>query len=183
MQINMRRIIFFLTSGVVILLTFVLFFVFQLISSPRQTRAPEFSLPTPIPLDLRVKPLQSSPNVRHNKQKTEELINRVQIRQPLSPEGEIAKQKLTANLGNTSGRVFANSNVTIDYVSSPDLFQAEILSSNIASAKQDALNFMLAQGFSPSDVCYLPLSFYLNFKVASGLKNSNIIFNPLPEGC
>lgn len=179
----MRRLIFFLTSGVIVLAVIVLFFVFQFISRPQQTESPDLSIPTPVPLDVRTTPSQSSPNVRYNKQKTEDLLSKVQIRLALSPEGESSKQKIIAGLGGTSGRVFTNNNVIIDYVASPDLFQGEILTTNINSAKQDAVSFMLSQGFSPSDVCYLPLSFYLNSKVSGQLKSSNIIFNPLPEGC
>lgn len=180
----MRKLIFFISSGIAVLLIVILFFVFQFISSPRNTQpVNNFSLPTPVPLGLKTIPSQSRPNLKYSRQKTDELLNKAKIRQALSPEGEVAKIKLISGLGNTSGRVFVNENITIDYMSSPDLFQGEILSNNISGAKQEAVNFMLSTGFSPSDVCYLPLSFYLNSKISSELKKSNIIFNPLPEGC
>lgn len=179
----MRKLIFLLTSGVAILFIMGLFFFFQLSTSPKKESAPNLSLPTPVPLIPQEGKKTQAPNVQYNENKTNELINKVKTRQPLSPEGASAKQKLISSLGNTSGNIFTNNNVQIDYVGSPDLFQAEILTTNITLAKQEAVNFMLAQGFLQTDICSLPLSFYLNSQVSSQLKNSNTIFNPLPEGC
>ena len=179
----MRKIIFILSAGVVVLVVIVLFFVFQFISLPKSAQPSNLAIPTPLPLNQQENVDGPVPNVKYDKQKTNELINKSQTRRPLSPEGEKAKEGLISGLGNTSGRIFANNNIRIDYVQSPDLFQAEILSNNVDSAKEDAVFFMLSQGFTNSDICNLPLSFYLSSKVSSELKDSNIVFNPLPDGC
>jgi hypothetical protein len=102
----MRKIIFILTSGTAVLTVIVLFFVFQFISRPKQTQAPNLAIPTQVPLQQGSSNVP--PNVKYNTQKTNELINKARVRQALSPEGEQAKQNLISNLGNTSGRIFTN---------------------------------------------------------------------------
>ena len=81
---------------------------------------------------------------------------------------EAAKERLLAQLpnGQHSGNLYQSSIVSIDYVQGPDLFQVEVLTTNVAQAKAQAVAWFEQKGFSQEGICHLPLSFYLNFQVS-----------------
>ena len=114
---------------------------------------------------------------------TAQLLNTVKDRPQLSANSLEAKNKLLQKLDNLSGVVYSSSIIKIEYVKAPDVFQAEILTTSITIAKQEAVSWMVSQGFIATDLCTLPLNFYLNFEVLQKLRDTRTIFNPLPDGC
>jgi hypothetical protein len=113
------------------------------------------------------------------------LVERFENRTSLSAGDKLAKQHIIGLLpaGVASGTVHESSTIRIDYVKSADLLQVEILTTDIAAAKAEATSWLQAQGMSKPGMCYAPIQFYLNFDVKQELKQQNIDFNPLPEGC
>jgi hypothetical protein len=112
------------------------------------------------------------------------LLYRIEHRTPLSPTDSKAKQQILSSLSdNKSGIVYSSSALEIDYVSTEDVFQGEILSVDIEAAKQEATQWFLSKGMSHEGVCNNPVEFYLNKSVSSSLGNKKADFNPLPPGC
>lgn len=126
---------------------------------------------------------KSSQTFTYDSSKTDQLLDTVKKRPQLLTRSIEAKNKLLQELDNSSGVVYSSSQVKIEYVKAPDVFQAEILTTNITIAKQEAASWMVSQGFIAADLCKLPLSFYLNFEILQRLRDTGTIFNPLPDGC
>ena len=179
----MRNVLFFLVAGIVVLLVIVLFILFQVVSSSRLASPVKIAIPTVVPgAKQGLGNTLSKPPIKYDSQKTNQLIQKSKQRQALSADGAKIKIQLAASL-NGSGTLYSSSNITIEYIASPDLFQAEIKNANVSGAKQEAVNWMISKGFSREDICKLPFSFYLNGQVSDQLRNSGTTFNPLPDGC
>lgn len=169
-----------------ILILFVIFFLSSLFMTKKNISNIEIILtPTPFPFEKKTTGVGSNtvPPVSYSSTESDKLVEKIKKRIPLSSQGAATKQKLLTQLGGVSGVLFTSSSVSIQYIKSPDLFQVEILSINIDSAKNESTSWFVAEGFSKEDVCNLPVSFFLNWDVANSLRNQNIVFNPLPEGC
>lgn len=136
---------------------------------------------TPSPLPQVTTPVL--PPVKYDQKAQERLIQNAKTRQQLSASDVTAKNKLISLLPNDSLTIYQDSQVSIDYIQSADLFQGEIRSKDIQSAKADAVSFFQKQGMSQQGLCVLPLMFYLNANTAEQLRNTGVIFNPLPDGC
>lgn len=180
---HMKRILFILISGAAVLFIIVLFFVFSALQKQPAPKNNQITVPTKIPGSKQNSTGQTRPPVIYDTKKTNELVEAVKNKKGLSQNGIAAKEKLILSLNSTSGSVYSSLQVRIDYIKSPDIFQVEILSNNIAQAKQEAVNWMISQGFTKDDVCRLPLSFFLSTAASLSLQSSNTIFNPLPDGC
>ncbi len=155
------------------------------------SKPPEASLsPIPSPT-LAISPLPTgpakpgAPPVSYKSDATDRLIEKVRNHPELSASDSSAKQKILALLpsGKSSGYVYESVTVKIQYLSSPDTFLAEILTKDILKAKTDAVDWLKSQGLSQKGICDLPVSFYINYHIANDLRDSNVIFSPLPEGC
>ncbi len=121
--------------------------------------------------------------IKYNAKKQDDLYKKLQNPAALSQSDNTIKTKLIDSLGNETGMLYASNNVAISYLKSVDLFQAEILTPDIQTAKQEANTWLTTQGFSHQGICNLPVIFFLNAGVANQLQNSKIIFSPLPNGC
>lgn len=176
----MKTIVFAVTSFLFIVLILVVFLALTVFKNQDGFLQTSITQPTPFPT-----PITSftTPAVRYNTEKTNQLVESAKNRQTLSQTGVVSKQALIDKLGGISGEVHKSSNVRIDYIESADLFQAELISANINLAKQEAISWMLAQGFTQQDLCYLPFSFYLGILPRKSLETSGQSFNPLPDGC
>lgn len=179
----MRKLIFLLTTGCAVLLIVVLFFVFSVFQKPPSQENTIIAVPTKFPSSNQNSTGQTQPPVIYDTKKTSELVDAAKNKKTLSETGILAKNKLVASLNNTSGSIYSSLQVKINYIKSPDVFQAEIESTNIAQAKQEAVDWMVSQGFTKDDICKLPLSFYLGSEASASLQNTKTIFNPLPDGC
>ncbi|MGI8420164.1 MAG: hypothetical protein ACR2LN_06015 [Candidatus Levyibacteriota bacterium] len=137
----------------------------------------ENSGPSPIvSLAANETPLSSGPQDR--------LVDLIQHRRPLSPSDMAVKKKIVALLPSAdhSGDLYHSQDITIDYTESVDLFQVEILTTDVGSAEQEAVNYFTQHGMSQQGICKLPVSFYLNFDIKKVIP-TNAPFSPLAAGC
>lgn len=123
--------------------------------------------------------------VRYDKASFDKLVDKVENKEQLSEVDSAAKAKILSLLpaGKTSGVLYSTPTIIIDYTSGVDLFQVEILTTNIESAKDEGVKWFREQGISQKGICDLPVDFYLNWEVANELRGKNITFSPLAEGC
>lgn len=101
----------------------------------------------------------------------------------LTDEDLLAREKITSSIPEKSGTLLTTPNVRLDYLATPDFFQAEILSANVTLAKKEAVDWILSQGISSSGICDLPIMFYLGQIPADELIKSRQTFSPLAPGC
>lgn len=115
----------------------------------------------------------------------ERLLEKIKKRAPLSQKDRDAKTKILTLLpqGERSGVLHRSSNIIIDYTYSANIFQVEILTKDVASAKNEAVLWFKNYGMSQEGICNLPLSFYLNFDVKNSMPDEERSFDPLPPGC
>ena len=117
---------------------------------------------------------------------SEILVSPVKDNEPLSQADEQAKKSLLINSldgVNQSGIVYKSSQVQIEYVASANGFQAEILTSQIASAKTETETWFRSEGISQRGICDLPLLFYLSADVKADLPTNDSQVSLLPDGC
>lgn len=103
----------------------------------------------------------------------------------LSPLDTEAKNSLLQRLlhgVNQSGIVYKSSHVQVEYIASDNIFQAEILTAQVAAAKTETEIWFQLQGFSQTGVCKL-LFFYINPEVKENLPASDAQVSLLPDGC
>jgi hypothetical protein len=114
-----------------------------------------------------------------------QAVENVEHRIPLSQDDFYVKDKILEHLppDAETGTVYQSKNVNIEYISSADTFQAEILTTDIAGAKSDAATWLTSQGMSQQGICNAPISFYLNYDIKSQMGQEANSFNPLPDGC
>src|SRR3989344_1072848 len=127
-------------------------------------------------------PTSTQPQVKYNPEKNDQLLNNVINRQTLTSSDVETKQKLINKLNGKSGILQKTIDYQLEYILSPDLFQVEILNTDVNFAKKQATTWLIQQGFSLNGLCKLPVMFYLNQEVKNDLSNTDIEFNPLPEG-
>lgn len=111
------------------------------------------------------------------------LLDYTQNRRQLSVEDEEVKFQILSTLDTSSGIVYQNENIVIEYIRSADLFQVEILTTNIDIAKEEAVSWFKNSGLSDQGVCDLPISFYLNFDIKNQMGAAAESYSPLPQGC
>jgi hypothetical protein len=142
---------------------------------------------SPAPTDKQESTVKSSPTEmvevpEDDPQK--KLLDYVQNRKPLSTDDEQVKFEILSTLGGSQSTIlYQTPNVKVNYIRSADMFQAEILTTNIAIAKMEAGSWFENMGLSKEGICNLPLSFYLNYEIKMQLGEDAASFNPLPNGC
>ena len=126
-----------------------------------------------------------NPAVLYDSAAQDKLINAIQDRKSLSQNDMVAKANIIAQLpnGEKSGIVYSDPTLNIEYISSADLFQVEIRTTDIQSAKNAANVWFRAHGLSQQAICTMPVEFYLNYDIANHLRQTNIVFSPLGNGC
>jgi hypothetical protein len=122
-------------------------------------------------------------NVPYNTEAQRKLSQIIRERPTLSSQGAQLRQEVIGYLNNSSGVVHQTDSYRIEYIKSPNVFMTKIKSSNIQQTKQEVSEHLISLGFIPTDICNLPLVFYLNRTVAQQLRESSIEFSPLPLGC
>lgn len=179
---NRNLLLLFAVLGIIVIVMIVISInlLFQSSSSTPQPPFQTTSSPTVTPVGPT--PV-SKPPIPYNKSDSDQLLEKVENRADLSTQDSTAKQKLLEPFANKSATLQQTNLYIISYVSSADLFQVEILSADISTAKSLATNWFLSKGFSKQGICDLPVMFYLNFSIASSLKNSGLTFNPQADIC
>lgn len=125
--------------------------------------------------------------VKYDEQASKRLFNKVLNRQALSQSDMNIKTKTLKALlpeNTSSGNLYISNNIKIDYTyGNTDVWEVEVLSTDISSAKDEAVKWFLDQGFSQDFICNYPVEFYLNIDISQELSSSGVIFNPLAPGC
>ncbi len=113
------------------------------------------------------------------------LMDKLITKQPLSEQDSLARTHILSLLpsGSSSGVVYQNANVRIEYIEPVDEFKAQILTTNIDQAKEDAVNWFKENGFSQKGICDLPLNFIMSIATARYIHDNGITFNVLPKEC
>ena len=181
-QIAMNKRVFFIivasTSFGIIIISIIIIISFNM----RQQTPSSIDQPVPTPYPtFQGKTLKS--RVPHDQADQRKSVDSIKNRQELSTQGRVARQNLINSMGNASGVLQETNTYRLEYIKLPDIFMAEILTTNITQAKQDVESYLLQQGFSQSDICYLPLVFYLNASISQSLRGTAVEFSPLPLGC
>ncbi len=136
--------------------------------------------PTPVPT-FQGKAIRE--NVSYNTEAKRKTIDVIQNRQELSEQGRSTRQSIIGRLNNTSGIVHKTAKYRLEYIASPDVFMAEILTTDINQAKEEVQDYLNKEGINQNDICYLPLVFYLSAFTSQSVKDTNTEFNPMPLGC
>lgn len=125
------------------------------------------------------------PPLLYDDKAQDKLLELIKNRRIQSNADTLAKNKVLTLLpqGKQSGILRETRAVRIDYTKSADLFQVEILTTDIKAAKDEANIWFREQGLSQEAICTLPISFYMNYEVANQIRNTDILFNPLGNGC
>lgn len=166
----------------IILVSLMLFSIFN--RQAQVPSAPDKFLLTPTIFEASPLPTTKKiPPVRYQKKGFYRLLEIITSRPLLSDNDSSIRKDVLASLGNKSGLLYESSLVRIEYIKTPDIFEGEILTINIESAKSQGVQWFLSKGMSKEGVCNLPLSFYLNYNVTQQLRGKNFEFNTLPEGC
>lgn len=101
----------------------------------------------------------------------------------LTPSDLQARIRIVSSIPTGSGTLLVSEKVRLDYLSSPDFFQAEILTTDIVSAKQEVIAWLTSQGLSQSGICELPIMFYLGQSPYEEFTKTKQLFSPLAPGC
>ena len=160
-------------------------------SQLRLTPAPlATATPLPIPTELlslpSINPAENK-SVQWNIPDSRSLFQKVLNRKPLTGKDAEISYKLLFELlpedGN-SGTLYETPNIKIDYVyANTDVWEVEILTTDIASAKAEAVKWFLDNGLSQDFICNYPVEFYLNAQISQELSGTGIVFSPLAPGC
>lgn len=136
---------------------------------------------TPTEVDL----TQTRPPLLYDKADDEKLLDLIKNRRPITNADALAKSKILTLLppDTVSGIVHETRNIRIDYTQSADLFQVEILTTDINAAKSEANVWFREQGLSQNAICTLPVSFYVSYDVANQLRSTDIVVSSLGNGC
>lgn len=121
--------------------------------------------------------------ITYNNQKRDQLVDKIAGKKTLSSQDLDVKNKILKKFNNESTVIYKESGFMIIYLATPDIFQVEISTINYQLVKTKATEWFKTQGFSLDGICNLPVMFYLSAEVKNQLKDKDINFNPLPEGC
>lgn len=128
--------------------------------------------------------LKSLPPLIYDENAEKRLAEKIKNPEPLSTSDTQAKSAmLNSVLNNESGVLFESPRVRLEYVKTANAFQAQILSTDILTAKAEAANWLKQQGLSDEALCRLPIMFYVDPLVVQQLNDNHIFFSPLLNGC
>lgn len=122
------------------------------------------------------------PPVAYKQGSLQKAVDLTIHKKPLSIADTAVKQRLI-HLQPEGTSVYRSTNLFLFYVTAFDRFDVEIETTDIATAKKEAENWLQQQGMSQDGICNLPLTFYVNYSIAQRLQGTGIVFNPLPDEC
>lgn len=111
------------------------------------------------------------------------MSDKIDSRQPLSPSEQTLRKQLIDDALKNQQVAQSNSLYTMYYSKSFDMFQVEILSTDIQTTKQQTTQWFIDKGFSQNGVCNLPVMFIISSSIKQQLIDKNVSFSYLPEGC
>lgn len=181
MKLTLRSILIFLVIAFIVINIVILLF---------SSRRPSSGIPvitvTPVPNVLSLTPLPATPTqaIRYTQTNNDSVFNsRIDVRPKLSQSDQYAKGIIIQALPQGQETVYRSGGFKITYVAAYDIFQVEILTTNVDQAETDAVAWFNQKGISKQGVCSLPVMFYPNFYIDQQLKAENIEVPPLAEGC
>lgn len=136
--------------------------------------------PTPTPFK------KTNPPVEYDTIAEYRLLTKIKNRVPLQEEDKKAVLEVKYLIepeDAEEGPVYTSTNITINYIGEADVFQVEIKSPDINSAKNEAVAWLTGQGMSKQAICDYPVYFYLNADTAESLRGTGTVMNTLPPGC
>lgn len=162
-----------------IILTIIIFIIVGVLIFNRSSEAPIVPTPTPSPF-----PLTPTKTI-YDKSGQDKLLETVQNRKSLAPGDAEAKKNILSLLPpeKKSGIVYQSPDINIEYVSSPNIFQVEILTQDVKKAKIEAVNWFKSRGMSDQGICNYPVQFYLNYNILQKLRGTDFVFSPLADSC
>jgi hypothetical protein len=176
MSIDLRKILFTVFFIAAIIMVIILISLTSIQNRNKPSTVPTLT-PVPTPSGLINSHIKYDPNAQTRL--NEDILNKNNF----SPSDLTARQNIINILSGKTGTLYTSLNVKIFYLSSVGLFEGEILTTNIDSAKKEAMDWFKSRGLSQEGVCNLPLMFYLGGNAINQFDNQNIIFSPLPPGC
>jgi hypothetical protein len=129
--------------------------------------------------------LNGKPPFLYDEKQEDKLLGYIQKRRPLTDADRVAKANILAAIpsGQGYGVLAESKDIRIDYTASADIFQVEIMTTNFQAAKNEANLWFRARGISQKAICTMPVEFYMSFDVANAIRQTNMIFDPLGNGC
>lgn len=118
-------------------------------------------------------------SVTYNQQDANKLSNLEQYREALSPSDAAIKAALIKR----ENPLASTGDYIITYDPATDIFQAQINTISIDTAKKEVDQWFFDQGMSVEAPCELPVSFTLEYSVANSLNGLDVIFSPIAPGC
>ena len=121
----------------------------------------------------------TAPDVQYDTEKSDKMLLILKNRPTLSPSDKAIRDQLISS----PNPIIKTKEFSMEYIPTPDQFQVEILSPDVSQAKANAVAWLTDKGLSKDGICYLPITFYLNYDVSENLRGQDTKFNPIPEGC
>ncbi len=112
-----------------------------------------------------------------------DLVQRAIHRKPLSATDKTVKEGFIKEVGGKSGVLYTGSTFIIDYSADADIFHVEIISTNIAQAQDDAINWLRSQGITKDGICKFPIIFFSDPKRFDPKQSTGLEFYAMPSGC
>lgn len=168
--------------SLIILTLLFLFFIYLVLSGIKSSQPPTNGQTTPAPTESLPPNESTNSVVPYKPGGVERVADIIRSKQSLSDAGNAKKTGLIV-LADSAGIIQTTQDYTLQYIPSLDIFQIQILTTDISTAKQEAITWFSNQGISDADICNLPVIFYLNGNVAIQLEGTNVVFNPLPDIC
>lgn len=172
-----RTTLFFIIAGVVVLFYIAIVVLFLSPFSPQSTS------PSPIPT-ITTNPSSTEDVRKITPTDTEQkLLQTIENRTELSEKDAIKRAALVAKLQGDSGVLVTTDSFVVSYLKTPDVFQVEILSTDVDAARLASLSWFLDQGLSQEAICTLPVAYFPSAPVLSSLKQQNKKFSVVAPGC
>ena len=135
-------------------------------------------------LRVALEPQVTSPSVTYLRSAAE-YAGDTQSETPTIGAQEV-KAKILSDAGipiGGAGKVTTQPDFSVEYIGGPDTFLVQITSTDLDTAKQQAEQWFVDQGFQPEDLCQgITVSFFIGSEARSSLPPGTQ-FNPVPSGC
>lgn len=162
-------------------------FILMAVVNPKNIKTPTSHITTPGPTTIHtteaVKKPQTNPPLLYNGETSKKMIEKLKNRTPLSTKDDTTKKRIIAGIKGKSTVLITAPTFRVEYIRGPDVFMAEIRTTDIGKGRLDAKNWFISQGFTPQGACELPVVYYLNYATAQQMRGFNMTFSPLAPGC
>lgn len=120
------------------------------------------------------------PPVTYNQEAQKKLVRMLYDSKPPLSESDHAVKETIVQMENP---ISQTEEYSMRYGPEMDQIVVEILSSDVAGAKDRAVMWLKSQGLSDEGICTFPVEFILNDGAAEFLRGQNQEISPLAEGC